>query len=140
MIRIISVLCVALVVTVSASAQAATPAPGQYDDIIQTFRAVSTAVDQLGRDVGQAQNAADVARAFTKFEKVMKVFKVAMEDLQMKYPDMGAHGSAPPADVNESLAAMQESLGKLPAILKKAEPYAADPAVQEAMDEIRGGE
>jgi hypothetical protein len=132
-----------LALTAGGYAQEATPgpdtAPPDYADIVQTFDAVSKAVDALEQDVNQAQTADDVAQAFTKFGVAMKAFRASIEDLQKKYPDMGAHGSAPPPEVNASLTAMQESLSKLPAILKKAEPFATDPAVQAAIERMKRG-
>jgi hypothetical protein len=138
MVRFVSVIFCAVVLTAGVVAQEA--APEQYADIKQTFDMVTKAVDALEHDVDQAQNASDVAQGFTKFGQTMRAFKLAVVELQSKYPDMGAHGAAPPPDVNDSLTAMQASLGKIPAILKKAEPYATDPAVQEAIDKMNRGD
>ncbi len=140
MLKFLSILFCSVILAVTASAQADTPEPNQYGDIVQTFGMVPPAVDALEKDIDNAKNADDVAQAFTTFGQTMKGFKVAVMALQSKYPDMGAHGSAPPPEVNDSLTAMQASLAKIPDILKKAEPYATDPAVQDAIDKMKRGE
>lgn len=117
---------------------AAAQTPASYDDIKQAFTDISTALDVLGQDVDQAQNATDTANAFLKFGAAVKVFKQAMTDLQAKHPELSGN-TEPPEELKQAVADMQASFTKLPAILKKAEPYATDPAVQDAIDQMKSG-
>lgn len=134
MIRNLGILLAGLVLTVSAGAQAA-----QYDDIKVALVGVSAAVDTLAQDVDQATDAAGVAQAFTKFGESMAGFKKSILELQAKYPELAAENAEPPAELKDSLAAMQASFGKMGDIMKKANPYVTDPAVQDAIAKMKGG-
>jgi hypothetical protein len=108
----------------------------KYDDVIQVTDKIADRMDSFITALHGVKSAAEVAATIDSFAADMKDFKVVMDNLSKKYPELTANKDDPPDELKPSAAKMEALATKMMDAMQGLSAYAKDPAVQAALQKL----
>ena len=110
---------------------------GKYGEVKKTMGSVSKVMENLAKEMDQAEDAKAVASVLNKLADELKIIQPKMEKLFEKYPELQNPENLP-SDVKEILDKVENfERDKLASMHMKAKKFSGDPDVAKAMQKIQ---
>lgn len=107
---------------------------GKYADAKTVIRDMIDTFDKLGDEIGDADDGKSIATAIETFVDKMKGLREKMEEMEEKYPEL--KGSDVPEDFKDLMKELTVASNKLRLVIQKAQKFATEPDVMNAIGKL----